>query len=588
MDAGLTEQLLHSPDKLREHLASQASMSPMRDALALSAVLSSSEFALLHGKTLVECLEAAWPSASEWLKSIERKINLACNQSNSEECEDLHAHNRLSSSLLDGYQRSIEELRGTREPWWGSSPRLIALTRAADLLVRTAILRRQLYNGTPDKLWLSLHALIQEAERTHLLTKSFQHGNREAAEPSLQARYIAFALLNTASPEGMPAHEIPPLHAYLLHLASQTTLGATLHNQPGSFLLLHLECDAPPVLEHDIATLNAIDARLIDPAPVIHALRLMLAQSDQDHLLVRESAVVLSRATIERCIERLGERAERKSQRSTAKGIACLWSGRCSVIHRLQQRANIPQAWRECVNAPPEASPPPEEIIHLDREGVDAPPRETLRLTPLRRSHSADELWEMVSQRHLIEDKQTGGKTSDHSPQPAGDLKPSKLIHGMSLLDASLQGLRLRGPSPAGQPLKVGDPLLIEFPDASRDGYVIGVLRWQKSLGEQHVEVGIEVLAHSALPLRVSAPQSNTTAWFDALIMTQSMLGNAPLIMLPNNNYHAGSVIMTSHEGTMVQLRLGRKMLQTAAIAVFQFRGEHPAEDEAAYSMPRP
>gem|GEM_PF-5961869 len=593
MDAVLPERLLHNPLKLREHLASGASTNPTQGALELSTLLTTPALDRLHGKALVECLEAAWDSASEWLNLIERSIILSAPQGGLEESQELRVHSRLEAALLAGYQRAIEELRDSREPWWGLSPRLIALSRSADLLIHAAILRSQLYLDAPPGFWLSLHALIREGERTQLLRESLHTAVKHRTQASLQERYIAVALLNTASPEGMPANEIPPLHACLLDLARHTAIQTALDNKPSSLLRFHLERDEPPVLEHAPEELPALDTRLIDPTPVIRALRALLAQNDLDHLYIKDCAVMLSRATLERCVERLSDRAERKSQRASAAGQACLWSGRPHIIHRLQQRAEHPQAWKECLIAAGPSVPPPAEPapMQIDQEGQLEPPRETLRLTPLRRAHTAGELWEMVSQRRLMTDK----PSDTPSPQPSGSVRshaslPASpgLVRGWTLLDASLQGLRLRGPATSCQHLKVGEPLLIEFPQATHDSYVIGVLRWQKGNSEPHVDIGIEVLARSTLPLRASGPQSNTTAWFDALIMTQSTLGNAPLIMLPNNNYHAGTPIMTTHAGAMVQLRLGRKMLQTAAIAVFQFREERPVEgNTTAHPMTR-
>lgn len=82
--------------------------------------------------------------------------------------------------------------------------------------------------------------------------------------------------------------------------------------------------------------------------------------------------------------------------------------------------------------------------------------------------------------------------------------------------------------------------------------------------------MGLEIIAHSAVALRVSAAHCNTTAWFDALLLTRSRLADGPLLILPNHDYRPGDQIITLRGGDSTTIRLGEKMLQTMAVTLFR------------------
>ncbi|MFZ5579802.1 MAG: hypothetical protein ACOZAQ_04970 [Pseudomonadota bacterium] len=357
MDDLRPERLLKDPAKLRQHLASRVARGPIEDASEFCELFGSTVIEGIHGTTLIDDLEAAWDYASEGLQQLERSAHTARNSTPPHESEAFKAHQRLAALILGGYQRAIEDLRGTRDPWLRKPHRLIALTRCADLLSRIALLRRQFYQDLPPGFWFSLHALLLEGERTGLLRKTMQDPLSGRTPRSLEDRYIALALFDTDGPEGIPSNEMAPLHAFLLQLAPLTCISGSPRASDEPLIHIRLEHDEPPCLEHGMKSLPANDSRLIDPGAIIRALQKALAQSGGDHLYVKDCAVMLSRSTVERCIERLIERPRRSAPRSAVEDISCVWAGRASIIHRLQQRAETPNAWQDCLDAPPRPVP---------------------------------------------------------------------------------------------------------------------------------------------------------------------------------------------------------------------------------------
>ena len=575
MDESLSENLLTSPDLLKKTLSSRGVKNPVKEASIFNRLLKSSTQASLTGKDLLHSLEALWDSVSELLALIERKITASATPNGVAEQELLAVHTELALKTLAEYQRLIEELRHRWMPMWGVSPRHIALSRAAAILTRMGLLRRQLYLPLPNGFWLSFHSLLQEAESDRLLSKPLSLDKSRQKEPSLAERYIAFALLEMISPDGIPSHEIRPLYMCFLHFSEHTGFvpSAKLKDSTAALLHIDLSSDRPPFLGKNQEVRTILTERQIDPMPTVRQVGALLAANSNDHLYVNDCAVMLSRATLDRTLKRLQERAKRKETRQSATGMACLWCGRSNMAKRLLQRSETANTGNSCLDrlAPsPAVGTEENHGFELSHEGINSAPWETLQITPLKHAQSADKIWEMVSNRRPIEDS--------HAPMIQAPPLSTEVSYEVpidvsqwSLLDSTQQGLRLRGQTESAAQLIIGDPILLEFPEFSHEDYAIGLLRWKQCDQNRQSEIGLEVISQSGFPLRVSAPRSNTTAWFDALILTRNRMCNEPLIMLPNNNYHAGEQVMTIREGRIVNLKLGRKLAQTAAISIFQF-----------------
>lgn len=575
MDEALSENLLTSPDLLKKTLSSRGVKNPAKEASLFNTLFKSATLANLTGKELLNTLEALWDSSSEVLTLIDRKITASATPNGVAEQALLMAHTELALQMLAEYQRVIEELRHRWMPMWGMSPRHIALSRAAAILIRMGLLRRQLYRPLPDGFWLGFHSLLQEAESDHLLSKPLSFDKSHRKEPSLVEGYIAFALLEMIAPDGVPSHEIRPLYMCFLRFSEHAGFVSSTKLKGSNTALLHIDLssDRPPFLGKSQQMLSVPTERQIDPMPIVRKVETLLAANGNDHLFVKDCAVMLSRATLDRTLKRLQERAKRKETRRSAAGMACLWSGRSNMAKRLQQRSESAETGESCLEMHADASsanPIEKNDFELSREGLNSAPQETLQITPLRHAQSADKIWEMVSNRHLIEDSHAVATQAPPFSTEIHHEAPTD-VSQWSMLDATQQGLRLRGQTEAAAQLIIGEPVLLEFPGFSHDGYAIGLLRWKQCDQNRQSEIGLEVISHSGFPLRVSAPRSNTTAWFDALILTRNRMCNEPLIMLPNNNYHAGEQVMTTREGRIVNLKLGRKLAQTAAISIFQF-----------------
>ncbi|MEW6691990.1 MAG: hypothetical protein AB1340_04075 [Pseudomonadota bacterium] len=559
----LTAHVLNDPAQLQEHLAARLTGDPGRDADALGALLKEGQVARLRAKERLASLETVWPSAVDALNQIEQRIASSSIPLSSHMAGMAAAHARLAHVLLGLFQQGVADLHDSREPWWGISKRHIALTRAADLLTRIGLMSRLIYVDLPPDFWQSFHALLLEGERTRHMQDHLELRHGEHVEPTLEERYIAFALLELSIPDGLPHQEIRPLYQCFLDLAGGTHIVPFESLPEDVFIHFDLKDDRPPELGTGQRPLQSGSTRTLRLAPVLEALDGLLAANPHDHVTLGDGGAMLSRGTLERTRSLLRERARRHVHRQAAEGRVRVWAGRNSIIRKLSER----------MGERPAAS----TAMHILREGIDSPPDETLALNPQAELPQAAELWDMVAHRHLVGG---GAGTPAGAEEGASPSSATSVDTPMEwrLVDVSPGGLHLRSPGGIADRLNMGEPVLVEFPQGAPGEEVIGILRWLHTHADQTMDMGLEIIAHSAAPLRVSGAGCNTTVWFDALLLTRSRLAEGPLLLLPNHDYKTGDHIVTLRSGDSTPMRLGERMLQTVAVAIFRCCSESHAD----------
>lgn len=561
MDETEAARILAHPSQIEQYLASSLIGDPAMDAGALVDLLEREPSLHLRPMARLAALEAIFPLARETLALLERRIVGSSIPLSSSQNGMVGAHGRLAQTLLDLYQQVLQSLRDAREPWWGTSPRLVALTRAADLLTLIGRLRRLVYLDLPEGFWGSFHALLLEGERTRHLEKHLETSGSGGREPSLKERYIAFALLELSAPDGLPHQEMLPLHQCFLDLASKVEAVPSEEANADCFIHFDLMDERPPGLGTGQRPLRSETSRALYPRAMLEALDELLESGSRDNIMLAEGGAVISRSTLERTVQMMRERAHRHVHRQAARGVVHVWAGRTRLIRRLKARLGE--------GADSASQTAPQAGLSLSREGVDSPAPETLRLQPLGQTPKAAELWDMVAQRHLVPGEPFQ-QPVHRETEPGSAPAPDEPFSDWQLVDASASGLHLRSQDGIVEHLNMGEPVLVEFPESSSADEVIGVLRWLHNQSDQTLEMGLEIIASSAIPVRVSGAGCNTTVWYEALLVTRSRLCDGPLLVLPNQDFKAGDHLISQRLGDSIHMQLGERLLHTAAVAIFQ------------------
>jgi len=571
----MSELLMKSARELRAFLAQRTILNPRNELEFLVELLETAELARLQGRSKLEMLEVLWPNINSLLDVFERQINGSWQKQFYAENTLFSDFERLAKLTQKAYSDAAMAMHEQLKPWWGEYPRETALTHAINLSARIALMRLCLYIPLENGFWHQLYALWREAEHAQLLETSAKIHANSPLNSKLGEIFMGLSVMSTLSTNALPSQEIKPLLACFVQFSSKTHIYKTRPSDDYAWIGINFEHDIPPkrynpsLTDESLALNHA--ARFITIDPLIEVMQEMLGKFSGDFIYINECAVLISRATLERVIAQLQSPLKSRRERPKASGKCYVYSGIDVVSNLLNEGIKLGQ-----FALSPEPTPP-----RLIQEGLDTPP-EASNLTAYKTSDtSPEELWELVGRGHLIYE----------APHPHTSTTSASLntIHEHSkpwdIIDVSMDGIRLYGDRVKDEPvLSIGSLVLVEFPDNMTVDYLIGILRWELNPSPAAHEIGIEILTHNAKPIRVSGSHQNTSAWYAALMLPPSRRSEDPLLVLPNQEYRMGSSVMAliprresvhdainQHE-PMLELILGRKILQTTSVCVFQFQ----------------
>jgi hypothetical protein len=571
----MSELLMKSARELKVFLAQRTILDPHNELEFLAELLASAELARMQGRAKLEMLEVLWPSINSLLEIFERQINGSRQKQSFAENSLFSDFERLAKLTRKVYTDAALAMHKQAKPWWGEYPREIALIRAIGLSAHIAVMRLSLYIPLENGFWHQLYTLWQEAEQTNLPNQSSRLHSDSSLNAELGEMFMGLSLMGTLSTNALPAQEIKPLLACFVQFSSKTHIYKTKPSDEQPWIGVDFEHDLPPRRYNPSSTDNNVAlnhaSRFITIEPLVELMQEMLKNFSGDFIYISECAVLISRATLERVISQLQCPLKMRRERPKASGQCYVYSGIEVISNLLSEEFKLGQF-----------TPSPETTFpKLIKEGLDTPPDATNLIEDKASETSPDELWELVGRGHLIyEAPQPHESTSAESLSTTHEHKKR-----WDIIDVSMDGIRLYANRAKDDPiLSIGSLVFVEFPVNMTIDFLIGILRWELNPSPTGHEIGIEILTHNAKPIRVSGSHQNTSSWYAALMLPPSKRSEDSLLVLPNHEYRMGASVMAltprresaldainQHE-SMLELILGRKILQTASICVFQFQ----------------
>ncbi len=567
--------LMKSARELKLFLAQRTILDPHNELKFLVELLESAELSRMQERAKLEMLEILWPSIKSLLEVFERQINGSWQKQIYAENSFFSDFEHLAKLTQKVYSDTAMAMHKQLKPWWGEYPRETALTRAINLSAHIALMRLCLYIPLENGFWHQLYTLWQEAEHANLLNPSSSLRSDSSLNTKLGEIFIGLSLMGTLSTNALPSKEFKPLLACFVQFSSKTNIYTTKPSDEHSWIGIYFEHDTPPkpytpsAVDESNNVIHASRFIIIDP--IIDIMQDMLENFSGDFIYISECSVLISRATLEHVISKFQNPLKNRRERPKVSGQCYLYSGIEVISDLLNEEFKLGHF----------TLPLESELPKLIKEGLDTPPEATNLIKNKASDTSPEELWELVERGHLIYEA-----PHPHTSKTSESLNTThELRKFWDIIDISMDGIHLHGQRTKDETtLSIGSLALVEFPANMNLDYLIGILRWAKNSSPTNREIGIEILTHNAKPIRVSGSHQNTSAWYAALMLPPSRRCDDSLLILPNQEYRMGAVVMAltphheleqdkinQHE-PMLELILGRKILQTASICIFQFQ----------------
>jgi hypothetical protein len=390
-----------------------------------------------------------------------------------------------------------------------------ALSALGDILV----VCYQTYAPTPAGIWSEMHQLYRFALQQGIHDEPLEG---DGAAGSIAHAYKQALLLALADPYRLMQGEVGKTLSYLVHFGNQAQLlpMAPVSNNTGLFLI-RLDSDKPPrPLPRDTATTDARTDMLLNTVDLARLLHQQITKLEAGEApagldLPQDAQTPPYLDLMRRLIRHWGVTPKRYFNRSRNEATVEICAG-VRAIHYFLNGETPFQA--------PEAATQ-EEQGGITVIGMDS--------TPDAVSHNFDcTNWEIVNE--------------------------------------SAGGLALRKQSNEAVQIRVGEVIGLR---TRQDAWSVGAVRWVQSNNSDHLEVGIQMLAPTAVPATVKPTiASAAEVTQPALLLPElPILKQAAALLVPRGVYHHLREYHLGQNGAVSTIRASQLVEQTASYELFQF-----------------
>ena len=154
--------------------------------------------------------------------------------------------------------------------------------------------------------------------------------------------------------------------------------------------------------------------------------------------------------------------------------------------------------------------------------------------------------------------------------RPTGNAKNEYQVSSCEILNQSASGLALRKSPEAKPQVAVGEIIGVRLPDKS--SWNVGAARWVQSNDAQEIELGIQLLAPTGVPLMIE-PATGAGVRKQPAILLPGMeaLRQVATILAPRDTYKEGAEFKLERHDRIDRIKATRLVEQTTHFDLFQF-----------------
>jgi hypothetical protein len=370
-----------------------------------------------------------------------------------------------------GYKTAIEDMLGNSFLTRDNKALTELIHRAIRYLSHAILTSYQTYAPHPPNTWFELHMLYLHAEYKQLhRTPVMDTENRMLPESSIARAYKQILLLALASPYRLRHGEAESIYNVLARWAGHAQI--IPYSDPSAsevLFVVHMDSDdAPDYQVFDTRDCDTELCRLVDTRQLSHILSEELAYEEQ-----QRDAGPLSVELLQRLINSWGvaprrhfSRAERDMRLEVVVGT--------NMLHQALARESG------------------DESLYSKRAtfqsksvaGVNQP--------------TTEDIWDIFASHEISKGYATYEKQQQSAQQKAA---PNLPIRNWSIRNESAGGYRLAIEDDQDAKVQVGE--LLGLRSQSGMHWEVGAVRWIRQISDGSMEIGVQVLAPEARPVKV-------------------------------------------------------------------------------------
>lgn len=453
----------------------------------------------------------------------------------------------LLQEMALGFEIAVQGLGGRRK-------RATALQQALFHRGRVLLEHWLIYQAPPPGSWSRLHDLYRIAEQAGL---SEQHARlagraRNGHVDTPASAYKLTVLVAAAGPARMPAGEVLDTWRLLSHWAHGARLGeAEREDAGGAAFRIPRTADAPP--HAAVPSLDRPDDRLLDTTELLRVMDRELTRTVRSLAFWRRKPLAdVHPELANRVLLALGAVPSRQHPRMRAKARVQVVVG-LTRLHRILNRE-----------------------LGRDETDLEDVSRHFEARDPHRRSPDDTDIWDLIYPSELLR-----ALARENAANRLAEPPRHEELQDWNLVNISRGGYCLLSGSPEVARVQVGELILLREV-AGRDlPWQLGAIRWMRSLHDHGLQLGVEILAPSPIPVHLRAEHGSGNfgpVERGLLLPAVEATEQPPTLIAPGPHYEAGRRARVRHDRKDIALILERELDSTVHYAQFDFRRGNPLD----------
>lgn len=451
----------------------------------------------------------------------------------------------LLQELALGFEIAVEGLRSRRKL-------AVALHQALFYRGRALLEHWIVYLAPPPQSWSRLHNLYRIAEQLGLADQRVRVEDAAGRTDTPASAYKLTVLVAAAGPSRMPAAEILDAWRLLAHWAHSARLGdAGQEGAEGAAFRIPRSADAPP--HPAVPSLNREDDRLLDTTELLRLIDQELSRTARPLAFWRRKPLAdIHPELVNQLLLALGAVPSRQHPRMRAKARVQVVVG-LTRLHRILNRE-----------------------LGRDETDLEDVSHHFQARAPYRRAVDDTDIWDLIYPTELLR-----ALARENAARRLPDPPVHEELQDWNLVNISRGGYCLLSGSPEAARVQVGDLILLREV-AGRDlPWQLGAIRWMRSFREQGLQLGVEILAPSPIPVHLRAEHDDGSfgpVERGLLLPAVEATEQPPSLIAPGPQYETGRHARVRHERKDISLILERELDSTVHYQQFEFRRSDPLE----------
>ncbi|MEN8129786.1 MAG: hypothetical protein ABFS45_06235 [Pseudomonadota bacterium] len=502
----------------------------------------------IPAKHRLEIMEAMRPTATIILENLRKHLVARSLPLPSKSAKVMQLRQTLLAEMAMGYKIVMQQV-ANGEAKLDKKHTAMCIHRALRYLGQRLLQTYQIYGPTPPGVWQDIYQLYLYAEKHALLGRPIKDSDYSEIEKStIHEAFTQITLLSLAKPATLRQGEAARLSVFFETTSAYVDISdCPAQDSTASTHYMNTNLDAPPqyVIRSDI-TLSTSN-RYMNVSGLIEQLNTKI---DDDIPEPKEGASSIPSTLIldlaHRLLKSLATNPKRRFKRVDRQKVVSVVIGIQDIYQAIGD--DMENVWREEQKI---ASPNELTLMLMPKARGFNDSGEYIIPPKIAQQNDTSYAWDMVGKGNIVTDSLLAQKNTpadkNDIPQPQQEEFIPSSWQTWEVMNASAGGYRLLWKEAQNSKAHVGELLALRETDGNEYHWRLGMIRWMQLHDNRGLEVGMKLLAPTAL---IATVQKNAVRRQDSgdpikalLLPRVNVISQPPSLIVPADKFNQGDQI---------------------------------------------